>query len=479
MDSQTKKQILISPVTRIEGHAKITIQLDDAGQVSDARFHVNEFRGFEKFCEGRMYTEMPVITPRICGICPVSHTVSSVKACEMIEGIEPTVTGDMIRRLIHLGQNISSHALSFFHLSAPDFLLGYESDPAKRNILGIAEKYPDVAVRGIRLRKFGQEISERVTGKKIHTSGIVPGGMTFPMKKENRKALLEWIPEAIASAQLGLDIIKRFHVENNEMINSFATSPTHYLGTVGPDGTHELYNGKLRWVADSGEILQDQVTPERYLEFIAERSLSWSYLTYPYFKPLGHEKGIYRVGPLARLNVSSKMKTPLAQKEFELFKMLNSGKPVHGTFYYHYARLIEMLSSVEECEVLLRDERIVSPNIRTHGKWNQPEGIGSSEAPRGTLFHHYITDPTGKLKKVNLLIATGQNNPSMNRSITDVAKQYVKGTDIKEGMLNRVESAIRCYDPCLSCSTHAMGQMPMIVDVIDASGKVVSHLERE
>jgi NAD-reducing hydrogenase large subunit len=479
MDSQIKKQILISPVTRIEGHAKITIQLDDAGEVSDARFHVNEFRGFEKFCEGRMYTEMPVITPRICGICPVSHTVSSVKACEMIEGIEPTVTGDMIRRLIHLGQNISSHALSFFHLSAPDFLLGYESDPAKRNILGIAEKYPDVAVRGIRLRKFGQEISERITGKKIHTSGIVPGGMTFPMKKESRKALLEWIPEAMASAQVGLDIIKRFHGENNDMIDRFATSPTHYLGTVGPDGAHELYNGKLRWVADNGEILQDQVAPERYLEFIAERSVSWSYLTYPYFKPLGYEKGIYRVGPLARLNVSGKMKTPLAQKEFDLFKKLNSGKPVHGTFYYHYARLIEMLSSIEECEMLLRNDKIVSPNIRTHGKWNQPEGIGSSEAPRGTLFHHYITDPTGKLKKVNLLIATGQNNPSMNRSITDVAKQYVNGNDIKEGMLNRVESAIRCYDPCLSCSTHAMGQMPMIVEVIDGSGIVVSRLERE
>jgi NAD-reducing hydrogenase large subunit len=479
MDNQTKKQILISPVTRIEGHAKITIQLDDSGQVSDARFHVNEFRGFEKFCEGRMYTEMPVITPRICGICPVSHTVSSVKACEMIEGIEPTVTGDMIRRLIHLGQNISSHALSFFHLSAPDFLLGYDSEPAKRNILGIAEKYPDIAVRGIRLRKFGQEISERVTGKKIHTSGIVPGGMTFPMEIENRKALLEWIPEAIASAQLGLDIIKRFHGENHNMIDSFAISPTHYLGTVGPDGAHELYNGKLRWVTDNGEVLQDQVAPERYLEFIAERSVSWSYLTYPYFKPLGYEKGIYRVGPLARLNVSSKMKTPLAQKEFELFKRLNSGKPVHGTFYYHYARLIEMLSSIEECEQLLLDDRIVSSNIRTHGKWNQPEGIGSSEAPRGTLFHHYITDPTGKLKKVNLLIATGQNNPSMNRSITDVAKQYVKGADIKEGMLNRVESAIRCYDPCLSCSTHAMGQMPMIVEVIDAAGKVVNHLERE
>jgi NAD-reducing hydrogenase large subunit len=479
MDSQVKKQILISPVTRIEGHAKITIQLDEAGKVADAHFHVNEFRGFEKFCEGRMYTEMPVITPRICGICPVSHTVSSVKACEMIEGIEPTLTGDLLRRLIHLGQNISSHALSFFHLSAPDFLLGYDSDPAKRNILGIAEKYPDIAVRGIRMRKFGQEISERITGKKIHTSGIVPGGMTFPLTSENRKALLDWIPEVLASAKLGLDIIKKFHDEQGPMISSFATSPTHYLGTVGADGTHELYNGKLRWVGADGEILEDQVDPERYLEFIAERSVSWSYLTYPYFKPLGYDDGIYRVGPLARLNVCSRMKTPFAQQEFELFRKIHAGKPVHGTFYFHYARLIEMLSSVEEAKMLLDDDRIVSTNIRTHGKWNQAEGIGSCEAPRGTLFHHYITDHTGKLKKVNLLIATGQNNPSMNRSIKDVAMQYVDVNNLKEGMLNRVESAIRCYDPCLSCSTHAMGQMPMIVDILDADGNIIRHLERE
>jgi NAD-reducing hydrogenase large subunit len=425
-----------------------------------------------------MYTEMPVITPRICGICPVSHTVSSVKACEMIEGIEPTVTGDMLRRLIHLGQNISSHALSFFHLSAPDFLLGYDSEPGKRNILGIAEKYPDVAVRGIRMRKFGQEISERITGKKIHTSGIVPGGMTFPLTPDNRKALLDWIPEVLESAKLGLDILRKFHEEQDAMIASFATSPTHYLGTVGPDGAHELYKGKLRWVAKNGEILQDQVDPERYLEFIAERSVSWSYLTYPYFRPLGFENGIYRVGPLARLNVCSRMKTPLAQKEFELFRKINNGLPVHGTFYYHYARLIEMLSSVEEVKLLLEDERIISSNIRTHGKWNQVEGIGSCEAPRGTLFHHYTTDKTGKLKKVNLLIATGQNNPSMNRSIKDVAMQYVDASHLEEGMLNRVESAIRCYDPCLSCSTHAMGQMPMMIDVVDANGQLIRHLER-
>lgn len=473
-----KRKILISPVTRIEGHAKITINLDEAGEVQDAVFHVNEFRGFEKFCEGRMYTEMPVITPRICGICPVSHAVASVKACEMIEGIIPTPTGEMLRKLMHLGQNISSHALSFFHLSAPDFLLGYDSDPGKRNILGIAEKFPDIAIRGIRLRKFGQEISERITGKKIHSAGIVPGGMAFPLTEADRTALLSWIPEAKETSETGIGIIRRFMDENAEMVNGFATSPTHYLGTVGPDGTHELYNGNLRFVHQDGHILQDQLDPSRYLEFIAERSVKWSYLTYPYYSPLGIDEGIYRVGPLARLNVASRMKTEAAQKEFELFRSLNGGKPVHGTFFFHYARLIEALASVEEIELLLQDPDITSTDIRTLGSWNRTEGIGSCEAPRGTLFHHYLTDENGKLRKVNLLIATGQNNPSMNRSITDVARQYVKGPDIREGMLNRVESAIRCYDPCLSCSTHAMGQMPLLIEVVDAEGKMVSEVRR-
>jgi NAD-reducing hydrogenase large subunit len=472
------RKIIISPVTRIEGHARITINLDDGGKVNDAVFHVNEFRGFEKFCEGRMYTEMPVITPRICGICPVSHTVSSVKACEMIEGIRPSVTGDMIRRLIHLGQNISSHALSFFHLSAPDFLLGYDSDPAKRNILGIAEKHPDIALRGIRLRKFGQEISERITGKKIHSSGIVPGGMTFPLTEENRKALRAWIPECIETTRIGIGIIKRFMEDNAAMVSGFAPSPTHYLGTVAPDGTHEIYDGKLRWIGHEGEILSDQVDPTDYLEYISERSVDWSYLTYPYYKPLGIDEGIYRVGPLARLNVASRMKTEAAQNEFEIFKALGNGKPVHGTFLFHYARLIETLGSVEEAALLLDDPRITSSHIRSHGVWNRHEGIGSCEAPRGTLFHHYSTDDDGKLKKVNLLIATGQNNPSMNRSITEVARLYVDGNDIREGMLNRVESAIRCYDPCLSCSTHAMGQMPMIVELRDHRGDILSRIER-
>jgi len=479
MDSTTKRSIYISPVTRIEGHAKISIQLDENGNVEDALFHVNEFRGFEKFCEGRMYTEMPTITPRICGICPTSHSLASVKACEMIQGIQPTYTANLLRRLMHIGQNLSSHALSFFHLSSPDFLLGYDSDPAKRNILGIAEKFPDLAVRGIRLRKFGQELSERITGKKIHIMGIAPGGMAFPLTEENRKHLLEWIPEAIETVKIGIELIKKFHEENSEMVNSFATSPTLYLGTVGPNGEHELYDGKLRFMDADGTILQDQVNPANYLDFIAERSVSWSYLKYPYYKPFGFDKGFYRVGPLARLNVSSKMKTPLAQAEFEIFKKMNGGKPVHGTFYYHYTRLIEALSDVEVAEKILNDPQVTSTHIQHKGQWNYPEGIGSSEAPRGTLFHHYKTDETGKLINVNLLIATGQNNPSMNRSVLEVAKQYVKGNDIKEGMLNRVESTIRCYDPCLSCSTHAIGTMPMEVEILDAKGNSVRKLIRD
>jgi len=473
-----KQKIFISPVTRIEGHANITLELDEHGRVSDALFHVNEFRGFEKFCEGRMYTEMPTITPRICGICPTSHTLASVKACEMIQEITPTYTANLLRKLMHIGQNLSSHALSFFHLSSPDFLLGYDSDPAKRNILGVAEEFPDVARRGIRLRQFGQEMSERITGKKIHIMGIVPGGMAFPLTEENRRALMLWIPEAKETVRIGLNIIKKFHEENVELVRTFAPSPTSYLGTVGSGGEHELYDGKLRFIDQDGIILQDQVSPTQYLEFIAERSVNWSYLKYPYYKPLGFEKGIYRVGPLARLNVCSRMRTPLAQSEFEKFKQISKGKPVHGTFYYHYARLIEALGDVEDAEKILNDPEVTSTHIQHRGRWNHREGIGSSEAPRGTLFHHYKTDETGKLLKVNLLIATGQNNPSMNNSILEVARQYVKGEDIQEGMLNRVESTIRCYDPCLSCSTHAIGKMPMIIEIKDKNGGLIKRIER-
>ncbi|MBF0570665.1 MAG: Ni/Fe hydrogenase subunit alpha [Candidatus Omnitrophica bacterium] len=481
MDNQNKdtNTILISPVTRIEGHAKITIMLDLEGAVKDARFHVNEFRGFEKFCEGRLFTEMPTIAPRICGICPVSHSVASAKACEMIMGIKPTYTGNLLRRLIHIGQNVSSHALSFFHLSSPDFLLGWDSDPAARNILTVADKYPDLALRGIRLRKFGQEISERITGKKIHSMGIVPGGMGYPLTEVNRRALLAWIPEATETVKMGIELIKKYQDDHKEMVSSFANFPSLYLATVGPDGENELYDGKLRFIDENGKILEDQLDCAKYLDYIAERSVDWSYLKYPYYKPYGYEKGFYRVGPLARLNVASRMKTPKAQKEFLNFKSLGNGKPVHGTFYFHYTRLIETLGSIEEAEGILKDPKVTDEDIQTIGRANFYEGVGSSEAPRGTLFHHYVVDEGGRLTKVNLLIATGQNNPAMNRSVFEVAKQYVHGKDVKEGALNRVEAAIRCYDPCLSCSTHAIGIMPMVIEIKDHLGETINVIKRD
>jgi NAD-reducing hydrogenase large subunit len=470
--------LTINPVTRIEGHAKITLQLDDAGAVTDARFHVNEFRGFEKFCEGRLYTEMPNITPRICGICPVSHAVASAKAGEMIMRVEPPPTGFLVRKLIHLGQHISSHALSFFHLSSPDFLLGWDADPATRNILGLAAKNPELARRGIRLRQFGQELSERITGKKIHAVGIVAGGMLQPLSEDNRQALLAWIPEALETTELGLQILRDFAQSNPEATRHFDDFETLYLGTVTPDGTHELYDGRLRYVAADGAVLADQLDPANYLDFIAEQPVPWSYLKYPFYKPLGPDQGVYRVGPLARLNVATRMKTPKAQKKFETFRALANGKPVHGSFHFHQARLIETLAAIEEIQDTLRDPEITNDDVQARASRNQAEGIGCSESPRGTLFHHYTTDPDGILTRVNLLIATGQNNPSMNRAILETARKAIRGPKVPEGALNRIEGAIRCYDPCLSCSTHALGQMPMIVETRDALGNLLGTASR-
>jgi NAD-reducing hydrogenase large subunit len=475
---KSNRRIVINPVTRIEGHAKITLQLDDRGEIADARFHVNEFRGFEKFCEGRLYTEMATITPRICGICPVSHAVSSVKASEMIMRVEVPYTAGLLRRLIHLGQVISSHALSFFHLSSPDFLLGWDYVPAKRNIVGLAEKFPDLARRGIRLRKFGQEISERITGKKIHAMGIIAGGMGYPLTEPQRQALREWNPEVRETTQTGLELIKKYCKENKREVDTFASFESMYLGTVGPEGEFELYDGRLRFVDAEGIIVADQLDPADYLEYIAERPVPWSYLKYPYYKPYGYEKGFYRVGPLARLNVASRMKTPLAQAEFEEYRAMNNGKPLHGTFYFHWARLIEVLAAIEEAEMILNHPKVTDTDIHAGAGTNAREGIGCSEAPRGTLFHHYWVDADGKLEKVNLLIATGQNNPAMNRSILEVAKQYVSGADADESSLNRVEAAIRCYDPCLSCSTHALGSMPLLLEFEDADGRVINTIQR-
>jgi NAD-reducing hydrogenase large subunit len=471
------KRILIDPVTRIEGHAKISIFLDDAGNVSDAEFHVVEFRGFEKFCEGRPLGEMPGITPRICGICPVSHLLASAKAGDAILAVAVPPAADKLRRLMNLGQIVQSHALSFFHLSAPDFLLGWDTPIEKRNVFGIVAANPDLARAGIRLRQFGQEIIEILGGKKIHPAWAVPGGVRSPLTKEGRDKIRAWLPEAFATTKLALDLFKKTLKGHERETQIFGNFPSLFMGLVAPDSSWEHHGGKLRFVDSSGSIIADQLDPQDYSEFIGESVQNGSYLKSPFYKPLGISGGMYRVGPLARLNVCERIGTPLADAELKHFKSLGHGA-VTSSFLYHYARLIEILAGVELIERCMGDDDLLSDNLRADAGINNLRGVGVSEAPRGTLFHDYTVDRDGILKKVNLIIATGQNNLAMNRTVAQIAKHYIRGNEIPEPMLNRVEHGIRCYDPCLSCSTHAIGQMPLHIQLVSPDGKVVSEIAR-
>jgi NAD-reducing hydrogenase large subunit len=476
---EMKKEIVISPVTRIEGHAKVTIFLDNEAAVKNARFQVVDFRGFEKFCDGRPFYEMPSITSRSCGICPVSHLLASAKACDAIVGVSPPKTATMLRRLIHMGQMIQSHALNFFHLCSPDLLLGMDSDPAKRNIFGLIEKNPELARQGIRLRKFGQEIIEKVAGKRIHSSEwVLPGGAKWPLTKEKADYLLSNLPEAQDITLKTIEMFKsRLEGLDEEVVN-FGNFPTHYMGLVTPTGGLELYDGRLRIVNPEGDIVADQLDPAKYQEYIGEAAEPWSYMKFPYYKPLGYPDGIYRVGPLARLNVAAYCDTPLANAELKEFKELGRNDVVQSTFLYHYARLVEVLFCIETAKKLLEDPEILSERVSSKASVNNYEGVGVAEAPRGTLIHHYRVDPQGIIKWVNMIIATEHNNLAYNKAVTQVAKKYVKGKSLQEGMLNRVEAVIRAFDPCLSCATHAVGQMPLDVTLIDSNGKVVDHKVR-
>ncbi len=471
------RRILIDPVTRIEGHAKISIYLDDEGNVSDAQFHVVEFRGFEKFCEGRPFTELPSITPRICGICPVSHLLASAKAGDAIMAVAIPPAADKLRRLMNLGQIVQSHALSFFHLSAPDFLLGWDTPPPRRNVLGLIAANPDLARAGIRLRQFGQEIIEVLGGKKIHPAWAVPGGVRSPLTEDGRAKIRAWLPEAGATARTALDLFKQVLKKHGRETQIFGNFPSLFLGLVGPDGEWEHHGGKLRFTDSSGSIIADQLEARSFKDFIGEAVLAASYLKAPYYKPLGYPDGMYRVGPLARLNVCSHIGTPKADAELKAFKKLGRGA-VTSSFLYHYARLIEIIACVERVEVLLDDPDLLSEDLRADAGINQLEGVGVSEAPRGTLFHHYQVDRNGVIRKMNLIIATGQNNLAMNQTVAQIARHYVRGNDIPEAMLNRVEHGIRCYDPCLSCSTHAAGQMPLHVRLVAPDGTVVREVTR-
>lgn len=492
------RTITIDPVTRIEGHAKITIQLDEQDRVVDARFHVTEFRGFEKFCEGRSFWEMPGITARICGICPVSHLMASAKAGDALLGVRIPPTAEKLRRLMNWAQIVQSHALSFFHLSGPDLLLGMESDPAQRNLVGLIQHYPDVARTGIRLRQFGQEVIRLLGGKSIHPAWAVPGGVREPLSEEKRAAILAGLPEAFAGVELGLRLYKDALPALDAEIQSYGTFPSLFMGLVTPDGGLEHYDGVLRIIDNEGNRLEPGFPPDRFREIIGEAVQPWSYLKFPYYKrepgygmgdlagppsemPVGeYERGMYRVGPLARLNICDYAGTPRADAELREFRKLAAdGKPVTNSFHYHYARLIEILFALEKIEQTLADPAITDAHVRSQAGVNQRAGVGVSEAPRGTLFHEYEVDDDGLLRHVNLIIATGQNNLAMNKTVRQIAESYVNGRQLSEGILNRIEHGIRTFDPCLSCSTHAIGQMPLHIELVTADGAIVDTVQRD
>jgi NAD-reducing hydrogenase large subunit len=467
--------IVIDPITRIEGHGKITIDVDDGGKVTDARFQVTQFRGFEKFCEGRPFYEMPSLVERICGICPVSHSLASAKACDAILGTRVPGAAVALRRLLNCAQLIQSHALSFFHLSSPDFLLGLDSDPARRNLLGLLEAFPEVARDGIRLRQIGQSMIAALAGKRIHPSWVVPGGVNSPLDEERRQAMRSWVPEGLEITQRTLVRFKGAFEGFRDEIRTFANFPSLFLGMVTADGTLEHLEGRLRFVDARGRILVDQVPPEDYAEFIAEAVEPWSYLKSPYYKPLGYPEGIYRVGPAARLNVCSGCGTPLADQEWAEFRSLERG-PVLSSFYNHYARLIEILYALETAARLLADPAITSERVRAQAQPNFSEGVGVMEAPRGTLIHHYRVDDLGLMTWANLIVATGHNNLAMNKGVLQVARQVVGDGDLREGSLNRLEAVIRAFDPCLSCSTHAWDRPWLTVRLVGPGGRLIREL---
>jgi len=469
------QEIIINPVTRIEGHGKITIYLADDGSVADAKFHVTQLRGFEKFAEGRPFHEMPSLMARICGICPVSHLIASAKACDALLGVRIPPVAAALRRVMNLAQIAQSHALSFFYLSAPDLLLGMDSDPNQRNLFGMLAANPQLARDGVTLRQTGQQIIELLGGKRIHPGWLVPGGVSEPLSAEKRDKILAMLPNAIAITQQAIHWFKSILPRFSEEISVFANFPTLHMGMVDRRGNLETYDGYLRIVDADGNVVEDRMTPEDYLDLIAEAAEPHSFLKSPYYKPRGYADGMFRVGPLSRLLVADQISTPLANAELQAFRQIPERQ---SSFYFHLARLIEILHAWEEIQRVLNTPDILSDHVRAYAEPNAFEGIGISEAPRGTLMHHYKIDKNGLITYVNLIIATGHNNLAMNAGVKQVAQRFVHGARLSEGMLNRVEAVIRTFDPCLSCSTHAIGQMPLHIQLIAPNGEVLDEIAR-
>jgi NAD-reducing hydrogenase large subunit len=477
--TQGLRRIAIDPVSRVEGHGKVTLLLDEQNKVHQARLHIVEFRGFEVFIKGRPYWEVPVTVQRLCGICPVSHMLAACKAMDVIVGARQlTPTAEKLRRLMHYGQIVQSNAVHFYHLASPDLLLGFDSEATQRNIVGVAIKYPDIAKQGILIRKYGQEVIRHVAGKRIHGTGPVPGGVNKALTAADIAALKENLPQLIEWAQGGVELVQRFFEANPAFFNSFGMFDANMMGMIGKDGALDFYHGDLRVKDATGQSIMDRFNYETYAQVLREEVKPWSYMKFPYIEELGPEKGWYQVGPLARLQTCDFIPSPLAESARANLLATGNGQPVHATLSYHWARIIEVLHSLEVIQSLLDDPDLLGKDLMVKGQ-RQEEGIGVIEAPRGVLIHHYKVNEDDQVTMCNLIVSTTHNNQAMNTAVRSVARQFLDGHSVTEGLLNHIECAIRAYDPCLSCATHALGKMPLQVELIDAVGQRLSLLARD
>ena len=477
-DPQGLRRVVIDPVSRVEGHGKVTLLLDEHNRLQQVRLHIVEFRGFEQFIEGRPYWEVPVMVQRLCGICPVSHHLAACKALDRVVGAMPvTVAADKLRRLMHYGQIVQSHALHFFHLASPDLLFGFDAEVDRRNIVGVAQAHPDTARQGILLRKFGQEVIRATAGKRVHGTGSVPGGMNRALSREDRDMLRAEVPQMLAWAQGAVDLVRRLHELNPALYASFGHTPAAMMSLVRSDGALDLYDGGLRVRDAQGRIQVDGFEDQRYRELIDEAVKPWTYMKFPFLRALGPEAGWYRVGPLARIQNCDFIPSPRAEAERRAFVQAHGGEPVHAILATDWARMIEVLHGVEVVAQLLDDPDVMSDALMTEGP-RQRQGVGMIEAPRGTLIHDYSVGENDLITRCNLIVSTTHNNQAMNEAVRSVALQYLDGQNITEPLLNHIEVAIRAYDPCLSCATHALGQMPLAVTLRNAQGEVLDHVQR-
>ena len=473
------KRVVIEPLTRVEGHGKVTLLQDEANCIRQVRLHIVEFRGFEKFVQGRPYWEMPVLVQRLCGICPVSHHLAAAKATDRLVGVDVlTPTAEKVRRLMHLGQTLQSHALHFFHLSSPDLLFGFDDAVAHRNIVGLIQDHPEIAKRGILLRKYGQEVIRITAGKRIHGTGAIPGGVNKSLSIQERDFLSKDIDQIVGWADESVQLVKRIFMQDPGYHYAFGKVDANNLSMVRADGAFEIYHGALRARDPDGGTIFDQVDSQGYEGLLKEGVKPWSYMKFPFIAVLGPEAGWYRVGPLARVNNCDRFDTPLAEQERRGFVAAGEGRPLQAALASHWARLIELLYCAEAIKDLLDDPDLRGGDLRLRGAMRE-KGIGILEAPRGTLIHHYEIDGDGLVTRANLIVATTNNNQVMNESIRQVAAEYLDGKELTEPLLNQIEVAIRAYDPCLSCATHALGKMPLEIELVNAAGNVVDRIRRQ